>query len=168
MLREIRFNQESVIISIMNKVILLAQQQIQQEVQTHTTENKSHRCPMETELSREQKALFSSFAIMRVSLSYSNYWHLGTLDKLHEIAAKVYEKLDILLNGKTYQPGILPQRLQAVFQNQLQLLQRAITESEPFPFPLHATPSALASGGSTCSCGKEGVAKSAKVNTGKL
>ncbi|XP_039371272.1 izumo sperm-egg fusion protein 4 [Mauremys reevesii] len=51
------------------------------------------------------------------------------LDKLHEIAAKVYEKLDILLNGKTYQPGILPQRLQAVFQNQLQLLQRAIIES---------------------------------------
>ncbi|KAG6934805.1 IZUMO family member 4, partial [Chelydra serpentina] len=31
------------------------------------------------------------------------------LDKLHEIAAKVYEKLDILLNGQTYQPGILSQ-----------------------------------------------------------
>ncbi|XP_032643983.1 izumo sperm-egg fusion protein 4 [Chelonoidis abingdonii] len=51
------------------------------------------------------------------------------LDKLHEIAAKVYEKLDVLLSGKTYQPGILPQRLHAVFQNQIQLLQRAIIES---------------------------------------
>ncbi|TFK02128.1 tRNA-dihydrouridine synthase 3-like protein [Platysternon megacephalum] len=51
------------------------------------------------------------------------------LDKLHEIAAKVYEKLDILLSGKTYQPGILPQLLQSIFQNQIQLLQRAIIES---------------------------------------
>ncbi|KAM9111960.1 izumo sperm-egg fusion protein 4 [Pangshura tecta] len=51
------------------------------------------------------------------------------LDKLHEIAAKVYEKLDILLSGKTYQPGILPQRLQAIFQTQIQLLQRAVIES---------------------------------------
>ncbi|CAM5176899.1 unnamed protein product [Eretmochelys imbricata] len=51
------------------------------------------------------------------------------LDKMHEIAAKVYEKLDIMLSGKTYQPGVLPQLLQSVFQNQIQTLQRAIIES---------------------------------------
>ncbi|XP_067413857.1 izumo sperm-egg fusion protein 4 [Emydura macquarii macquarii] len=51
------------------------------------------------------------------------------LDKLHEIAAKVYEKLDKLLSRKTYPPGMLPQILQSIFQKQIQMLQRAIIES---------------------------------------
>ncbi|XP_074834729.1 izumo sperm-egg fusion protein 4 [Carettochelys insculpta] len=50
-------------------------------------------------------------------------------DKLHEIAATVYKKLDALLSKRTYPPGVLPQVLHAVFQNQIQILQRAIIES---------------------------------------
>ncbi|XP_066491687.1 izumo sperm-egg fusion protein 4 [Tiliqua scincoides] len=51
------------------------------------------------------------------------------LENLQVIAAKVYEKLEVLFKGKTYKPGVLPEILRSIFQEQVIMLRDAIIES---------------------------------------
>ncbi|KAJ6655171.1 hypothetical protein lerEdw1_005649 [Lerista edwardsae] len=51
------------------------------------------------------------------------------LENLQVIAAKVYEKLELLFKGKTYKPGVLPEILRSIFQEQVIMLRDAIIES---------------------------------------
>ncbi|XP_015268646.1 PREDICTED: izumo sperm-egg fusion protein 4 [Gekko japonicus] len=50
-------------------------------------------------------------------------------EKLREIAVKIYAKLDTVFRGKTYKPGVLPETLRSIFQEQVSMLRDAIIES---------------------------------------
>ncbi|KAH0625926.1 hypothetical protein JD844_034298 [Phrynosoma platyrhinos] len=51
------------------------------------------------------------------------------MEELQKIATKVYGKLDTLFKGKTYKPGVLPEILRSIFEEQIKMLRNAIIES---------------------------------------
>nr|XP_034973765.1 izumo sperm-egg fusion protein 4 isoform X2 [Zootoca vivipara] len=55
--------------------------------------------------------------------------HNSAMEKLQAIATVVYGKLDTLFKGNTYKPGVLPEILRSIFEEQVKLLRNAIIES---------------------------------------
>ncbi|XP_054835638.1 izumo sperm-egg fusion protein 4 [Eublepharis macularius] len=52
-----------------------------------------------------------------------------TFEELRKIAAKIYGKLDNLFEVKMYKPGVLPETLRSIFQEQVSMLRDSIIES---------------------------------------
>nr|XP_056723673.1 izumo sperm-egg fusion protein 4 [Euleptes europaea] len=50
-------------------------------------------------------------------------------EDLRNIAVKIYAKLNIVFEGKRYKPGVLPETLRSIFQEQVSMLRDAIIES---------------------------------------
>ncbi|XP_063003163.1 izumo sperm-egg fusion protein 4 [Elgaria multicarinata webbii] len=60
--------------------------------------------------------------------------HIGvpaeiSMVKLELIASTVYGKLDTLFKGNTYKPGVLPEIMRSIFEEQVKMLRNAIIES---------------------------------------
>ncbi|XP_070478504.1 izumo sperm-egg fusion protein 4 isoform X5 [Equus przewalskii] len=52
-----------------------------------------------------------------------------TREKLDQVANAVYQKMDVLYQGKMYFPGYFPNELRNIFREQVRLIQNAIIES---------------------------------------